>query len=166
MTERLQKSIIHPCIIKTHKRREGVKPFFRVRQLSSFTHYLLFRYCWAVRCLSSPLITEDLINVYAVVENGGKQYRVTPGQLLTVDYISGDVNSEVRLERVLMLSGETDVKIGTPIVSGASVRATIAEQTKGEKLYVFKFKSKKRYRNLRGHRSLLTVLKIEEIVQG
>lgn len=103
--------------------------------------------------------------MYAVVENGGKQYRVTPGQLLTVDYISGDVNSEVRLN-VLMLSGETDVKIGTPIVSGASVRATIAEQTKGEKLYVFKFKSKKRYRNLRGHRSLLTVLKIEEIVQG
>jgi large subunit ribosomal protein L21 len=104
--------------------------------------------------------------VYAVVENGGKQYRVTPGQLLTVDYINGEVNSEVNLNKVVLLSNDTDIKIGTPTVTGTSVRATIAEQTKGEKLYVFKFKSKKRYRNMRGHRSLLTILKIEEIVQG
>lgn len=104
--------------------------------------------------------------MYAVVENGGKQYRVAPGQLLTVDFINGEVNSEVRLDRVLMLSNDAGIKIGTPTVTGATVRATIAEQTKGEKLLVFKFKSKKRYRNIRGHRSLLTVLKIEEIVQG
>ncbi len=104
--------------------------------------------------------------MFAVVETGGKQYKVEPGQLLKVDHLAGVVNDEVRLEKVLMLSGDSGITIGTPVVSGAAVRTTIAEQTRGEKLVVFKFKSKKRYRKTRGHRSQLTVLKIEEILQG
>jgi len=104
--------------------------------------------------------------VFAVVKSGGKQYRVEPGQLLKVDHVSGNVNDEVRLEDVLMFSDDSGVTIGTPNVAGHVVRATIVEQTKGEKIVVFKFKSKKRYRKTRGHRSQLTVLKVEEILQG
>jgi large subunit ribosomal protein L21 len=104
--------------------------------------------------------------VFAVVKSGGKQYRVEPGQLLKVDHVSGNVNDEVRLEDVLMFSDDSGVTIGTPNVAGHAIRATIVEQTKGEKIVVFKFKSKKRYRKTRGHRSQLTVLKVEEILQG
>jgi large subunit ribosomal protein L21 len=104
--------------------------------------------------------------VFAVVKSGGKQYRVEPGQLLKVDHVAGNVNDEVRLEDVLMFSDDSGVTVGTPNVAGHVVRATIVEQTKGEKIVVFKFKSKKRYRKTRGHRSQLTVLKVEEILQG
>lgn len=104
--------------------------------------------------------------MFAVVKTGGKQYKVEPGQLLKVDHMQGAANDEVRLEEVLMLSGDNGVTIGTPTVAGAAVRATITEQSKGKKLIVFKFKSKKRYRKTRGHRSQLTILKIEEILQG
>ncbi|HEX2912283.1 MAG TPA: 50S ribosomal protein L21 [Chloroflexia bacterium] len=104
--------------------------------------------------------------MFAVVETGSKQYRVEPGQLLKVDHLAGNVNDEVRLDRVLMVSGDDGITLGTPVVSGAAIRATIVDQTKGEKIRVFKFKSKKRYRKSRGHRSQLTVLKVVEIVQG
>lgn len=104
--------------------------------------------------------------MFAVVKSGGKQYRVEPGQLLKVDHVAGNVNDEVRLEDVLMFSDDNGVTLGTPNVAGHVVRATIVEQTKGEKIVVFKFKSKKRYRKTRGHRSQLTVLKVEEILQG
>ncbi len=104
--------------------------------------------------------------MFAVVETGSKQYKVEAGQLLRVDRLSGEVNDEVRLDKVLMLSGDSGVTIGTPAVVGAVVRATIVQQAKGPKIIVFKFKSKKRYRKTRGHRSQLTVLKIEEILQG
>ena len=104
--------------------------------------------------------------MFAVVETGGKQYKVEPGQSLRVDRMAGEVNDEVRLDKVLMLSGDSGVTIGTPVVSGAAVRATITQQAKGQKIVVFKFKSKKRYRKTRGHRSQLTILKIEEILPG
>ncbi len=105
--------------------------------------------------------------MFAVVETGSKQYRVQVGQLIKVDRLAGVAENEIRLEKVLMVSDEAGaVTIGTPVISGATVRATIVEQGKGEKLRVFKFKSKKRYRKTRGHRSKLTVLKIEEILQA
>jgi large subunit ribosomal protein L21 len=118
------------------------------------------------RANASRRANQEEERVYAVVETGSKQYRVAPGQLLKVDRLAGDVADEIRLERVLALSDDSGVKIGTPLVDGATVRATIVEQTKGEKILVFKFKSKKRYRRIRGYRSQLTVLKIEEILQG
>ncbi len=104
--------------------------------------------------------------MFAVVETGSKQYKVETGQLLKVDRLKGEVNDVVNLEKVLMLSDDSGVKIGTPVVEGATVRATIVDQTKGKKIEVFKFKSKKRYRRHIGHRSHLTVLKIEEILPG
>jgi large subunit ribosomal protein L21 len=105
--------------------------------------------------------------VFAVVESGSKQYRVQPGQLIKVDKLVGEENGEVRLEKVLMISDDAGaVTIGTPVVEGAAIRATIVEQGKGEKIRVFKYKSKKRYRKTMGHRSRITTLKIEEILQG
>ena len=104
--------------------------------------------------------------MFAVVKTGGKQYKIAPGQLLTVDRLAGSVDDEIRLDEVLMLSGDSGITIGTPAVVGAAIRATIVDQTKGEKLRVFKYKSKKRYRKTRGHRSQLTTIKIEEILQG
>jgi large subunit ribosomal protein L21 len=107
------------------------------------------------------------LKVFAVVETGSKQYRVQPGQLIKVDRLDGEKDGEIRLEKVLMISDEASgVTIGTPVVTGAAIRATIVEQGKGEKIRVFKFKSKKRYRKTRGHRSQLTTLKIEEILQA
>lgn len=104
--------------------------------------------------------------MFAVVETGSKQYKVAPGQTIKVDKLLGDENDTVTLEKVLLVSGEGGVIIGQPTVAGASVRATIVEQGKGEKIRVFKFKSKKRYRRTMGFRALITTLKIEEIVQG
>ena len=104
--------------------------------------------------------------MFAVVETGSKQYKVAPGDVIKVDRLPGDVDGEIRLEKVLLVSGETGISIGTPIVEGATVRATITAQGKGEKIIVFKYKSKKRYRRTMGHRSFVTTLKIEEILQS
>lgn len=104
--------------------------------------------------------------MFAVVETGSKQYKVAPGQTIRVDKLEGAENDEVRLEKVLLVSGDNGVTLGTPTVAGAAIRATIVSQGKGEKIRIFKYKSKKRYRRTMGHRSLITTLKIEEIVQG
>lgn len=104
--------------------------------------------------------------MFAVVEAGGNQHKVTPGQLLKVARMQGNVDDEVRFDKVLMVSSDQTITIGEPTVPGAVVQARIVEQTKGDKLVVFKFKSKKRYRKTRGHRTQLTVLKIEAISQA
>ncbi len=105
--------------------------------------------------------------MFAVVETGSKQYKVQPGQLIKVDRLEGEENGEIRLEKVLMVSNEGGtVTIGTPVVAGAAIRATIVEQGKGQKIRVFRYKSKKRYRRVMGHRSHITTLKIEEIINA
>jgi large subunit ribosomal protein L21 len=105
--------------------------------------------------------------VFAVVETGGKQYRVQPGQVIKVDRLEGEADGEIRLEKVLMITDDAGgVTIGTPTVASAAIRATILEQGKGEKIRVFKFKRKKRYRKTHGHRSMITTLKIVEILQS
>ncbi|HYB90911.1 MAG TPA: 50S ribosomal protein L21 [Candidatus Binataceae bacterium] len=103
--------------------------------------------------------------MYAIVKTGGKQYRVGPGDQITVERIAGDVGAEVSLTDVLAIGGETP-KIGTPNVPNASVRAKIVQQPRGTKVLVFKKKRRKNYRRKRGHRQELTVLKIEEIQAG
>jgi len=100
---------------------------------------------------------------YAVIETGGKQYRVAVGQAIEVEKLNGDVGDEVTLERVLLVAGEGKTAIGTPVVEGASVKATIDAQHKADKVIVFKMKAKKRYRRLKGHRQQLTRLTITDI---
>jgi len=106
--------------------------------------------------------------MYAVIQTGGKQYRVEPGQTLWVEKLPGEQGDKVTFERVLMVApGEgKDVAIGTPTVDGASVTGEIVEQGLGEKLIVFKFRRRKNYVRKTGHRQELTAVKIESIVSA
>ncbi len=102
--------------------------------------------------------------MYAVVEINGKQYRAEQGKALTVDRIDEEAGSNVSFDKVLLLSGEAGVKIGSPYVEGASVKAVIDAEIKADKVIVFKYKPKKDYRRTQGHRQRYTVLKVQEIV--
>jgi large subunit ribosomal protein L21 len=98
----------------------------------------------------------------AVIRTGGKQYRVSEGDTLAIELLTGDPGSEVEFSDVLMLGGETP-KIGTPLVAGAKVMAQIVNHDRGERLIVFKFKRRKRYKRKNGHRQHLTHVKITSI---
>ena len=101
--------------------------------------------------------------MYAVVEINGKQYRAEKGATLTVDRFDAEKGSALSLDKVLLLSGDT-VKVGSPYVAGAAVKATVQDEVKGDKIVVFKYKPKKDYRRTQGHRQRYTVLKVQEIV--
>ena len=100
---------------------------------------------------------------FAVIETGGKQYRVSVGDTIAVERLTGDAGEQVTLDRVLMVGGNGEPQIGAPMIEGASVTATIESQYRGEKIIVFKFKPKKRYRRRTGHRQELTRLAITGI---
>ncbi len=102
--------------------------------------------------------------MYAIIESGGKQYRVEPGAVVALERIPGDVGSQVELDRVLLISDGTTVQVGRPTLSGAKVISKIVAQTRGEKIDVFKFKRRKKYRRKTGHRQELTKVRIAEIV--
>lgn len=101
--------------------------------------------------------------MYAVVEINGKQYRAEKGATLTVDRFDAEKGSALSLDKVLLLSGDT-VKVGSPYVAGATVKAVVQDEIKGDKVVVFKYKPKKDYRRKAGHRQRYTVLKVEEIL--
>jgi large subunit ribosomal protein L21 len=101
--------------------------------------------------------------VYAIIRTGGHQYKVAPGDVIEVERLEAEPGSQVELGEVLMVSGDNGVQVGTPVVSGARVIAKVLSQGKGEKLVVFKYKPKKRYRRKTGHRQNLTMLSIKEI---
>ncbi len=100
--------------------------------------------------------------MYAVVKTGGKQYKVSEGDLLKVEKVEGAVGDTIELSDVLMVGGDK-VIIVTPLVPSASVVGKIVEQGKDKKILVFKSKRRKDSRKLRGHRQLRTILKIEKI---
>jgi large subunit ribosomal protein L21 len=102
--------------------------------------------------------------VYAIIESGGKQYRVEPGTVVALERIPGDVGNQVELGRVLLVSDGTTVKVGKPTLSGVKVISQIVAQTRGEKIDVFKFKKRKKYRRKTGHRQELTRVRVAEIV--
>ncbi len=101
--------------------------------------------------------------MYAVVQSGGKQYRVEEGGLITVERLAGETGAAVTLGDVLLVADGENVKAGTPKVAGASVKAEIVAQGKGAKVLVFHYKNKTRARKLRGHRQRLTTLRITKI---
>ena len=100
---------------------------------------------------------------YAIIETGGKQYRVSVGDVLSVEKLDQDAGSDITFDRVLLVGGDGTTQIGAPTVAGASVVATVQEQYRGEKIVVFKYKAKKRYRRRTGHRQSLTRLAITAI---
>jgi large subunit ribosomal protein L21 len=98
----------------------------------------------------------------AVIRTGGKQYRVQEGDTLSVELLAGAPGDEIEFGEVLMLGGETP-KFGKPMVAGAKVKAQIVAQERGERLVVFKFKRRKRFKKKNGHRQYLTTVKIGSI---
>ena len=101
--------------------------------------------------------------MYAVVNSGGKQYKVQQGEVLRVEKISGDVGSPVTFDRVLMFADGDNVSIGQPVLDGVSVEGHIVEQGKAKKIIVFKYKRRKRFRRKNGHRQQFTAVQIDSI---
>ena len=101
--------------------------------------------------------------MYAVVRTGGKQIRVAPGDAVRVEKLDGAVGDRVELSEVLLVGGENDARIGTPLIEGAKVMGTITAQDRGEKIIVFKMKRRKGYRRKAGHRQYYTEVRIDEI---
>lgn len=101
--------------------------------------------------------------MYAVIETGGKQYRVQEGETIFIEKLDGNQGDTVNFEKVLLISDESDIKVGKPYVEGATVNASILEQGKAKKIIVFKYKAKKDYRKKQGHRQPYTKVKIEKI---
>ena len=101
--------------------------------------------------------------MYAVLNSGGKQYKVQQGEVLRVEKISGDVGSPVTFDRVLMFADGDNVSIGQPVLDGISVEGHIVEQGKAKKIIVFKYKRRKRFRRKNGHRQEFTAVQIDSI---
>ena len=102
--------------------------------------------------------------MFAVIKTGGKQYRVVAGDKLKVEQIPADVGAEVILNQVLMVGEGESVRLGQPILSGASVKATVVSHGRGEKVKIFKMRRRKHYQKHQGHRQGYTELKIDAIV--
>ncbi len=103
--------------------------------------------------------------MYAVIESGGKQYRVAPGDVIDVELLASrkdgqSDNDEVRFDRVLLVSGDNGLQVGSPVVEGALVKASFVDALRGPKIRVFKFKKRKGYRRTKGHRQNLHRVRI------
>ena len=102
--------------------------------------------------------------MYAVIETGGKQYRVVPGQTIEVDTLAGDVGADVEFDRVLAFSNDANELVFGEALKTARVRGRIAGHGRGDKILVFKFKRKKQYKRTIGHRQNFTRVEVREIV--
>jgi large subunit ribosomal protein L21 len=101
--------------------------------------------------------------MYAVVKTGGKQYRVAAGEKIRIETIPGDVGSAIVLDQVLMLGDGDAVTLGTPLVSGATVTATVLAHGRADKVRIFKLRRRKHYQKRQGHRQNFTEIKIDAI---
>jgi large subunit ribosomal protein L21 len=102
--------------------------------------------------------------MYAVVKTGGKQYRVAKDDVIVVERLKAEAGEDIELDQVLMLDDGTAPVIGTPLVDGARVAATVVDQSRGAKVLVFKRRRRKDYRRTKGHRQDVTVLRVTEIL--
>jgi large subunit ribosomal protein L21 len=102
-------------------------------------------------------------NMYAVIKTGGKQYKVAAGDYLKVEKLDGDVGSKVVIDKILMVADGDNVTIGSPLVAGAKVNATVLSHGKGDKVMIFKFHRRKHYRKTQGHRQSYTEIQIDDI---
>jgi large subunit ribosomal protein L21 len=101
--------------------------------------------------------------MYAVIKTGGKQYRVAPGEKLKIEQIPADIGSEIVLDQVLMVADGDAVSVGTPLLKGAAVKATVLAHGRGEKIRIFKMRRRKHYRKTQGHRQNYTEIRIDNI---
>jgi len=103
--------------------------------------------------------------MYAVIVTGGKQYRVSPGEVVKVELLEGEPGKEVVFDRILMVSGR-EILVGTPQVEGAKVVGEVVKQGKADKVIVFKYRRRKHYQKKQGHRQHYTAVRIKEIMVG
>ena len=105
------------------------------------------------------------LEIYAIIETGGKQYKVTPGQTIDVERLDVGEGNGVELDRVLLIADGDKVTVGSPTIEGAKVVATSQGEGKGKKIIVLKYKPKVRYRKKTGHRQLYTRLAIDKVIE-
>lgn len=101
--------------------------------------------------------------MFAVIKTGGKQYKVSPKDKIKIEKLDAPDGDAVVFDEVLLVSKDDSLRIGTPKIEGAKVTAKVLKQAKGEKIVVFKYKPKKRYKKKTGHRQLFTEVEIQEI---
>ncbi len=101
--------------------------------------------------------------MFAIVETGGKQYRVQEGDVITVEKLNVEAGEKIVFDKVLMLSDGETVKVGAPYVESCNVTGTVVENGKGPKVIIFKYKAKKDYRKKQGHRQPYTMIKIDKV---
>jgi large subunit ribosomal protein L21 len=101
--------------------------------------------------------------MYAIIEAGGRQWKVEPGVQLTINRLAAEVGASHAIERVLLAGDGADVRIGRPYLSGAKVLCEVLEHTKGPKVITYKFRRRENYRKTKGHRQPLTKLLVKEI---
>ena len=121
--------------------------------------------CYNLRLCGNPsaeLIRE--VYMYAVIKTGGKQYRVASGEKIKVEQIAADVGQEIVIDQVLAVGSGAELKVGTPLVSGATVNATVVAHGKHDKVRIFKMRRRKHYQKRQGHRQQFTELQIGAIV--
>lgn len=101
--------------------------------------------------------------MFAIVETGGKQYRVQEGDVITVEKLNVEAGEKIVFDKVLMLSDGETIKVGAPYVESCNVTGTVVENGKGPKVIIFKYKAKKDYRKKQGHRQPYTMIKIDKV---
>ncbi len=104
--------------------------------------------------------------MYAVVKTGGREYRVSKGDLIQVEKLEGKVGDQVELKDVLMVSKEGEAQFGTPLLADVVIKGEIVQEKKGEKVLTYKMKRRKNYRRFKGHRQTYTMLKVNDINLG
>jgi large subunit ribosomal protein L21 len=104
------------------------------------------------------------VPMYAVIKTGGKQYRVAAGEKIKVEQIAAEVGQEIVIDQVLAVGNGTEIKVGTPLVSGATVKATVVAQGRHDKVRIFKMRRRKHYQKRQGHRQNFTELQIASIL--
>ena len=102
-------------------------------------------------------------DMYAVIRTGGKQYKVAAGEKIKVEQIAADIGQEIVIDQVLAVGHGADLKVGNPLVDGASVKATVVAQGKHDKVHIFKMRRRKHYRKSQGHRQPYTELQISAV---
>ena len=102
---------------------------------------------------------------YAIVEDGGKQYRAVIGESIEVDRYPLEVGEEIDMDRVLLIADGENVKVGTPFIEGAKIQATVVAHIKGPKVVVFRYKAKERIRSKTGHRQQYTKVRVDAITE-
>jgi large subunit ribosomal protein L21 len=138
------------------QRRRGWRKSFILRRFDSF-----FAFGYNARLSRSGGSSgQEVETMYAVIKAGGKQYRVASGEKLRIEQVAAEVGSEIVLDQVLMVADGENVTLGTPTLSGASVKAKVIAQGRGDKVHIFKMRRRKHYRKSQGHRQNYTEIEI------